>query len=33
MSLEVLCKLKQTHGLRFFGDKLKKLKEKKIQAI
>lgn len=32
-ALELLCKLKVTHDMRFFGDKLKALDQKKLAAI
>lgn len=32
-AMDVLCKLKAAYGINFFGDKLKKIPEKKIQTI
>ena len=32
-SLECLCELKIIHGIKFFGDKIKKLDPKKLQTI
>lgn len=33
MALEVLITLKNTHGLKFFGDKIRRLDPKKVQII
>lgn len=32
-ALDVLCKLKAGYGINFFGDKLKKIQQKKLQTI
>lgn len=32
-ALEFLCTLKKVHGMKYFGDKLKKLDPKKLTVI
>lgn len=32
-ALEFLCKLKKTHGMKFFSDKLKQLDAKKMSIL